>query len=513
MAMTSPEASFRLGAEGATAKLTLSQAHFSEKEFIRLVAESAQGEGLYAADIIERSREHLSQSQDIVRLGVHFGEPRYTTRAMLTLEESLLGACEELSRQDGHSIPAELAMGALVHLGELSLEQTQAVWHVTVETEGLAVVSGMAGAGKTRMLEAAVDAWESAGKTVIGGALAARAAKELESGADVDSRTLARLFQQIESGALQLTPNHVLVIDEAGMVATPETERLGRLCLESGCKLVLVGDERQLQPIGPGAPFRELGERYGQAELKEIRRQEEEWARQAVQDFADGRAEEALGAFIQRGLLKIAESKQEAIQLLVQDWSTDGLRPKDTMLIAGTRADVAELNEAAQQSRLSKGEIGGEPIQFSSGVFFVGDRVMFTKAYPVLGVVNGDRGYLESYDSERGSASVRLDDGSRVGFEAGVMHHLHLGYASTGHKGQGATTVRSYVLAGGAMQDREMSYVQASRARERTTFYLPGDGSGVEVEQLIRDMARSRQKDLAVSLLSEEQSRQNEIER
>ncbi|MEI5604337.1 AAA family ATPase, partial [Streptomyces brasiliscabiei] len=86
--------------------------------------------------------------------------------------------------------------------------------------------------------------------SVIGGALATQAELELSKGAGIQSNTIAKLLFEIERGRSLLNSKSILVIDEAGMVATPDMDRLAKHCLEVGAKLVLIGDERQLQPIG-----------------------------------------------------------------------------------------------------------------------------------------------------------------------------------------------------------------------------------------------------------------------
>ena len=98
-----------------------------------------------------------------------------------------------------------------------------------------------------------------------------------------------------------------------------------------------------------------------------------------------------------------------------------------------------------------------------------------------------------------------LDSGEKVSFSPDAMNDIVLGYAATTHKGQGATTLRTYVLAGGPMQDREMSYVQASRAKEQTTFYMTRLETGDELARLAREMERSRQKEMAHTVERERQ--------
>lgn len=108
---------------------------------------------------------------------------------------------------------------------------------------------------------------------------------------------------------------------------------------------------------------------------------------------------------------------------------------------------------------------------------------------------------------------MRLDSGKRVSFDP-LSLGVALGYATTTHKAQGATATRAYVLTGGPMQDREISYVQGSRARDRTTFFVTRSDVGDTIANLAREMARSRQKDMAHAILRKhDHSPEQELER
>jgi ATP-dependent exoDNAse (exonuclease V) alpha subunit len=66
---------------------------------------------------------------------------------------------------------------------------------------------------------------------------------------------------------------------------------------------VLVGDPQQLQAIEAGAAFRSMAERHGAVEITEVRRQAEEWQRDATRQLATGRTGEALEAYHAAGLV------------------------------------------------------------------------------------------------------------------------------------------------------------------------------------------------------------------
>jgi len=94
---------------------------------------------------------------------------------------------------------------------------------------------------------------------------------------------------------------------------------------------------------------------------------------------------------------------------------------------------------------------------------------------------------------------VRFDDGRLAVIPLSDFKNVSLGYAVTTHKAQGVTVDRAFVLLGGPMQDRELSYVQASRARTETRLYADRETAGDNLVDLTRAMQRSRPKILALA--------------
>ncbi len=162
------------------------------------------------------------------------------------------------------------------------------------------------------MLGVAREAWESAGYTVRGAALSGIAAEGLENGSGIASRTIASLEHQWGKGREQLTSRDVLVIDEAGMVGTRQMERVLSHAAKAGAKVVLVGDQQQLQAIEAGAAFRAIHERHGGVEISEVRRQLSAWQQDATRHLATGRTGEAIRTYEERGMVHAADTREAA---------------------------------------------------------------------------------------------------------------------------------------------------------------------------------------------------------
>jgi ATP-dependent exoDNAse (exonuclease V) alpha subunit len=113
------------------------------------------------------------------------------------------------------------------------------------------------------------------------------------------------------------------VIDEAGMVGTRQMERVLSHAADAGAKAVLVGDPQQLQSIEAGAAFRSIHERYGGVEIHEVRRQREDWQRDATRDLATGRTGAAIHAYDRHDLVHFSETREQARDDLIDRWDCD----------------------------------------------------------------------------------------------------------------------------------------------------------------------------------------------
>ena len=274
---------------------------------------------------IDRTLETVMASQTLVRLmrGGRSDQGReiedvYATRAVATREAEMLERADRLAASAMRGLPeAAIARGiAAVERGgergggqergqgdgpgggpsggpgdarpiRLSAEQIDAV--CTIAGAGqLAILRGVAGTGKTTTLSALRAAAEVSGVRIVGAALAGKAARELEGGSGIESRTLASLERSWEAGFDRLGRGDMLVVDEAGMVGAVQMARVLARVEAAGARLVLVGDERQLQPIEAGAAFRTIKDRAQDREADADRAQDRE--------AGAGRSAEADGA-------------------------------------------------------------------------------------------------------------------------------------------------------------------------------------------------------------------------
>jgi hypothetical protein len=420
---------------------------------------------------------------------------------MIEAEQRLHRAAELMAETERHEVGDRDREAALARAEQrglvLSGEQAEALTHVT-NGRDLGIVVGYAGTGKSAMLGVAREAWEAAGYEVRGVALSGIAAENLESGSGIASRTIASMEHGWGQGRDVLTSRDVLVIDEAGMVGTRQLERVLSHAAEAGAKVVLVGDPQQLQSIEAGAAFRSIHERHGGAEIGEVRRQREDWQRDATRDLAIGRTGDAIHAYDRHGMVHEAQTREQARGDLIDRWDRERHASPDQsrIILTHTNDEVRALNEAARERMREAGDLGDDvrlTVERGARSFASGDRVMFLQNERGLGVKNGTLGTVVEV-GER-SMSVRTDDGRDVSFDLKNYDRIDHGYAATIHKAQGMTVDRTHVLATPGL-DAHGSYVALSRHRDGMDLHY-GHDDFADQNRLIRTLSRDRAKDMA----------------
>jgi conjugative relaxase-like TrwC/TraI family protein len=548
---------------GAIATLSQTQAHFGKHELVRHAAENAIGQGIDARLLLATIEHRLEHAPDLLARGGPAYDRRYTTRANFEREQELLQAAQKLSERANHVVATETVERVLSQRKWRSLkeEQREAVRYIaTGNAQGLpaslgsdlALVSGMAGTGKTTMLRCAQAVLNEAKLKVVGAAFTGKAAIELQK-AGIHSSTIHGLLKDLEATPLDDWKHHgrqvlraalgkptyaltrktigrdtIVVVDECGMCPTELLLRLTRQVEARGAALVCVGDERQVQPIAAGGPFKSLMLRHGGVTLKDVTRQKLTWQVDAVQHFAEGNARQGLRLYQEHGCLTVKDDRAQVHEAMVQDWVQAGglKRPAEHFMIAPTRASVYALNALAQAARIQAGKVktqlkvrvnsqglylGVPKLQVGASTIYQGDRIMLTrnfhwkefrrgKVHREWDVRNGDLATLHRIDHIKNTIEVTLDrdPSKRIVIPLAQFQRygpaLELGYAGTVMKSQGASIPHVQAKVGAC--DRELAYTAASRHVKSLHLYASTSDLGADGEELVRAMSRSHQKDL-----------------
>jgi conjugative relaxase-like TrwC/TraI family protein len=341
------------------------------------------------------------------RLGVD----RYSTPELLALERQLVAGATQRADERCAVVRPEVVRQVLDRHTTAGEDQAAMVHDVCRGGDGVAVVVGRAGSGKTWALGIAREAFELAGYQVLGAAPTGIASVGLADEGFTDTRTIDRLLLDLQGGRTVLDSRTVLVVDEAAMVATRKLTPLLSYAERAGAKVVLVGDDRQFAAIAAGGGFRALRLRLGASELTVNRRQVEAWEQRAIDDVRVGNLEQAIAAYAEHDRIRAFEARDDRDRALVNDWwqaHQGGERP---VIYAHRRAQVDQLNQVCQRLRAEAGQLGPERLAVGDQMFAVGDVVVLgANARDRLGVVNGTTAVIEELDL-RGPGDDRPDAG------------------------------------------------------------------------------------------------------
>jgi ATP-dependent exoDNAse (exonuclease V) alpha subunit len=210
--------------------------------------------------------------------------------------------------------------------------------------------------------------------------------------------------------------------------------------------------------------------------------------------------------YVAQGRLHMADTRDQALEQAVASWArlTEEHAIGEVALISdASNREIDRMNARAQHHRADRGELGGLEVAIP-GVHYgvrAGDRVALVDQHREPDkerIENGSRGEVLRVTAV-GEVEVAFDvTGQRRVLAGEDLARLRLGYAQHIHRAQGQTVTRALVLTGGWQTAKEPAYVEASRAREGTDWFIAREDLGIEgndaqrIERLARSMRESR---------------------
>ena len=392
---------------------------------------------------------------------------------------------------------------------------------------GLFILSGGPGTGKTTTINMIIRYFESEGMDIFLAAPTGRAAKRMEA-TGFEAKTIHRLlelnsalsgddsrkanFERNQENPLEAD---VVIIDEMSMVDIQLFQALLKAILP-GTRLILVGDVDQLPSVGPGQVLRDLmnSKAFPMVTLEKIFRQA-------------GQSDIVVNAHrINKGEQIALDNKSKDFFLLersdvnvIYKHMIQLIQDKLPRYVNATPFDIQVLTP------MRKGSLGCETLNgilqrylnpadpckrehaCGNAVFREGDKVMQIKNnyqleweivgrynIPIdkgLGVFNGDMGRIREINDTAATLTVEFDDGRRVNYPFSGLEELELSYAITIHKSQGSEypAVILPLLGGPRMLfNRNLLYTGITRARNCVTIL----GSSETVRNMIDNVSENR---------------------
>lgn len=417
-------------------------------------------------------------------------EQSYTTVEVLMAEATIAETVERLASRSGPAVP-EVEVAAAVNAAEharghaLTAGQRQVVEQVCTGNAGVSVVVGVAGSGKTTALDTASTVLEQAGYRVLGTSTSGQAARTLATEAGVEARTFQSMLWRLDHGQITLDDRTVVVVDEAGMADDANLARLVLAVERAGASLVLVGDHRQLDAVGPGGSLAALLERHPEpvVTLDENVRQHDLGEREALAMLRNGDPADAVAWYADHDRIQVQPTRVDTLVAMTDAWAADVDAGHATVLLAWRRQDVTDLNRLARDRWARLGHLHGDDVEVHPGRWYApGDRLVALAPNPQAGIVTSEP--LHVLGVTEGAMIVCTADDRTVTLTGAALgaERLDYGYARTVHRAQGATYDRAHVLAAGG--GRELAYVACSRARDHTTIHATAD----DVDQAVDDL-------------------------
>lgn len=424
-------------------------------------------------------------------------------------EETLAGRISSLQEETG------------IELDEL---QKSAVRQAL--TEGVLVVTGGPGTGKTTTINLMIRCFEAEDMDIVLAAPTGRAAKRMTEATGYEAKTIHRLLELnggIEDGdTWRFEKNEenpieadVIILDEMSMVDISLMYSFLKAVLP-GTRLILVGDSNQLPSVGAGNVLKDIieSEVFPVVRLTKIYRQEAtsrivlnaHKINEGEQIVLDNRNRDFF--FFEK---KDIRSVTAGVIYLVKDRLPEyiGVNPFEIQVLTPMRKGelgVEHMNQVLQYY-LNPASPDKEEREVHAGVFREGDKVMQIKNnYKIewkvvnkkgfsveegLGVFNGDMGVIRKINTFTEKVTVVFDENRQVEYPFSNLDELELAYAITIHKSQGSeypAVVLPLLSGPSILCNRNLLYTAVTRAQRCVAII----GRQTMVEQMIRNESEQK---------------------
>ena len=400
-----------------------------------------------------------------------------TSQAVLVQEEHVLSWAIDQQLDDPTPSASVVRKGLDVLQGDAAAS--------VAGDDGLVLIVGPAGTGKTTMLRAAVTDLHAHHRPVFGVAPTAKAAQVLENETGMVADTVAKLLY--EWSQPDRPPGYpwdfgagtTLIVDEAGMLGTHDLYTLTRIADAHEWRLVLVGDPRQLQGVARGGLFNELCITGRRVALETVHRFTHEWEAVASLQIRNGDPR-GLDAYEAHRRI-IPGTLADHLERTADTWIHNHANGKTVAVTTTTNAHVDAINELIQDRRLQRGDLNpGRCAEIADGaVAYEGDVVATRRNNRQLHTTAGDTirnrdvWTVTRTDTATGDVTVSRIDGHGTVTLPGdyVREHVRLAYAATEPGNQSGTETMSITLATSATTGPGF-YVSISRGEEENQILV-----------------------------------------
>jgi ATP-dependent exoDNAse (exonuclease V) alpha subunit len=507
--------------------LNATKAVFTEKDIAKEISKRVADEN-HVLIIFDKALEEAKFVGENYR-----GEKLYTGKKYEQLEADVFSSFEEISSKTSKITCKEKTISAILEkYSYLNEQQKDAVIGICNE-QNFNILIGRAGAGKTTTVRAISEIYEKNRARVVGMSLSAVAAENLGNDSGIESRTIASWTHEwrsyeiaqekflsfnsiVTDGILkqldwyqdlkkyersQLKSGDVIVIDESSMVGASDWREILNAANRFGAKIIAVGDNNQFKAIASGDCFSRMlqEQKHGVFELREIRRQEVNWMKEASDEFAK------LNIFA--GLVKYENNKKlhaienQNIANIVANKYLEFEKQGSTSVLCYRRNDCRKINEQIRLLKKEKGELGEDIVKINERNFSIGERIMFLENNKKYDIKNGQIARIirisqNDIKHQKSFLHVQLENGKNTIIDTSEYDKIDHSYAMTLHKSQGKT-IDNVIVVADKMMDASATYVAMTRHKKDVAmFYKTSDFKNFK--SLADDLSKYRHKDSIV---------------
>jgi ATP-dependent exoDNAse (exonuclease V) alpha subunit len=384
-------------------------------------------------------------------------------------------------------------------LGE---EQKSVVHHIANSPDQFIAIRGLAGTGKTFTLNAAREALEANGFEIKGISASGQAAEELGADAKIkDCSTIHHTLNAAEKEAGNALPGQnyetkttwdftglkkstkptVWFVDEASLTDNNLFLNIQKMAKLKGNKVVFIGDDRQMPPVGAGNAFANLVQsgKISTVELSNIRRQTDPELLRAVTEAVKGETKVSLDIISKK--IQEIPSHSKRMNAIAKDYtSLSSVEREQTLILTATNADRVELNSKIRKQLIKNGELDeGQKFHVETsknGIeersFAIKDRIVFLKNDNRLGVKNGTNAVITDVDGNK--ITAELADHRAITIDTNKYNHIDHAYCQTPHKAQGKTVQRAIINMDSRdtkLNSKNAFYVDLSRTKSNVKLF------------------------------------------
>lgn len=439
------------------------------------------------------------EEKDAVFLSTYYYTELNIARMLLELNISTL--------EDDYIMGVKL--DTIEKLSGVELDDLQRKAVIETQNNGITIITGGPGTGKTTTINAIIQMFEADGLEVSLAAPTGRAAKRMNEATGHEAKTIHRLLE-ISGGASEETgrdeidakfgrneqnplETDVIIVDEMSMVDTFLVHALLK-AITIGTRVVFVGDINQLASVGPGNVLRDIieSEQFSVVRLTKVFRQAGESGivtnAHKINKGEQVALDNSMGDFlyIERENAQMALNATIGLMMSKLPQYVEA-KPMDIQVLTPMRGGILGVNSLNEQLQkyINPQDENKREREIAGVIFREGDKVMQIKNNYQLeweqrseggriydsgtGIFNGDMGIITTINNTTNTMEVVFDDDRYVIYDSKQAEELELAYAITIHKSQGSeypAVIMPLVSGVSMLMTRNLLYTGVTRAKK-----------------------------------------------